>query len=1125
MPYDLFISYSRKDNLPAADGRPGWLDAFVAELGREHRRFSTVELNVFFDKSEIRVMDDWKLRILAALRQSKLLLAFLSPNYFASPYCRWEWEEYVRHESSRAVSDNGIAPIYFVEVPGFESGQMEQQIAHWVDDLRRREFCDLRPWISEGIEALQREDVRRRLELLDQQLSDRLEQAERAAAALGNVDRHNENFVGRSEELRSLREMLATKKVGMVTLLHGLGGIGKSALANQYSHAFADAYSGGRWLVRCEGQDDLRAALLHLAADPQLRVEFTDAEKKDLDLALRRVLLELEKRSRDNADAKHPPACLLVLDNVDRPALLSPVQVDRLPKADWLHLLATTRLTPNQLFNAQRDRAFLALDELPESDGLRLIELHQPGGRFANDAEREAAREIVRRLGGFTLAVEGVAVFLGLHDEISCAGFLERLKQEGLAAPEDAAGHEQVRMTLRHREKQISSALGPTLAQLSSEEHLALSYAALLPADQIPLPWLRALASEQFPGLRENPSEGRAGPWRQIERRLLGHRLLIRTAEFNVVRMHRLVQELVANNIEPNLSQLFRDLLIKYAATRWLFLEQEWLEWRNRWEIESLRGFAEGLLDSGHRLATYIANSTALRLLDLARYADAEPLMWRALEIDEQSYGPNHPNVATDLDTLAQLLQATKRLGEAEPLMRRALEIAEQSYGPDHPNVGSTLNNLAQLLQDTNRLGEAEPLMRRALEIAEQSYGPDHPNVGSTLNNLAQLLQATNRLEQAELLMRRALEIAKQSYGLNHPNVATDLNNLAQLLQDTNRLAEAEPLMRRALEIDEQSYGPNHPNVGRDLNNLAQLLQATNRLADAEPLMRRALEIHEQSCGSNHPDVAIDLNNLALLLQATNRLAEAEPLMQRALEIDEQSYGPNHTNVGRDLNNLAQLLQDTNRLAEAEPLKRRALEIAEQSYGPNHPDVAMALNNLAVLLGATNRLAEAEPLMRRNVEILYKFTVSTGHEHPHIRAAISNYADLLQQIGGSEQDLAQLNAIAKALGIEVKIMNPMQQNILKMFGLDVLPADKQEEALERIDNIVFRAVMLRVVDVLTDAQADAFDKLLDTSGGNPEAIFTFLRINISDFDTIVAEEVQKLKAMSDALLNKSSAKA
>ena len=69
--------------------------------------------------------------------------------------------------------------------------------------------------------------------------------------------------------------------------------------------------------------------------------------------------------------------------------------------------------------------------------------------------------------------------------------------------------------------------------------------------------------------------------------------------------------------------------------------------------------------------------------------------------------------------------------------MRRALAIDENSYGPEHPEVATDLNNLATLLQATNRLEDAEPLMRRALAIDEQNYGPAHPEVATDLNNLA----------------------------------------------------------------------------------------------------------------------------------------------------------------------------------------------------------------------------------------------------------------------------------------------------------------------------------------------------------------------------------------------------
>src|SRR5436305_13775542 len=76
-----------------------------------------------------------------------------------------------------------------------------------------------------------------------------------------------------------------------------------------------------------------------------------------------------------------------------------------------------------------------------------------------------------------------------------------------------------------------------------------------------------------------------------------------------------------------------------------------------------------------------------------------------------------HSSVATRLNTLALMLQATNCFAEAETLIRRALQIDENFFGPQHPKAARDLNHLAESLKDTNRLSEAEPLMRRALQI------------------------------------------------------------------------------------------------------------------------------------------------------------------------------------------------------------------------------------------------------------------------------------------------------------------------------------------------------------------------------------------------------------------------
>jgi hypothetical protein len=539
MPYDLFISYSRRDN---AQGR---MTQLVERIKTDFAPFAKRELVPFFDQQEIGGMQDWRQRILQGLRESRLLLACLSPAYLQSGYCEWEFVEYLKYEIGHLHGFNGVAPIYFVEVPGWTDKDFEQKCAAWVAELRKRQYFDLRPWHDQGEEALREAAVKERMGKLNQQIVQTITRGERAEKSLGNVDAHNPHFIGRTANLRMLREnFVKPGHIGVVTAVNGVGGLGKTALAIEYAHAFADEYGGGRWQVRCAGKDDLRLALAELATP--IGFEFTDDEKKNADLQFERTRRELKKL----ADAREPHRCLLLLDNVDRPGLLDPAQVARLNGGDWLHVLATTRLGENELHGAHRDRSFLAIDELPPDDALALIESYQPDGRFRSEAERDAAREIVRLLGSFTLAVESAAVYLGqFANDVTCAAFLARLKKEGLEGLDTAAG--QSSEGVLHGEKRLSATLQPTLERLGAAEKLALEFAALLPPDQVPLPWLRALLATEFPEMERDAEPGYPDPWRKVLRRLFSLRLIQATDEMDadgqprVLRVHRLVQQLI----------------------------------------------------------------------------------------------------------------------------------------------------------------------------------------------------------------------------------------------------------------------------------------------------------------------------------------------------------------------------------------------------------------------------------------------------------------------------------------------------------------------------------------------------------------------------------------------------
>ncbi len=347
MPHDLFISYSRRDN------EQGRVTELKQQIEGDYHAFAGEELVCFFDLDAIHGMEDWRHRILRGLRESSLLLLVLSPAYLDSPYCEWEIVEYLKYEHSRAAQGQGVAPIYFVAVPGLDSPEFDARASAWVAAVRRRHHFDLRPWYDEGAAALQHMDVRTRLEELERTLHERLSKLRRLASAPGNLPAHNPRFVGRELEMQRLHESAGLGRFGVLTAIQGMGGLGKTALAIQYACAYADFYPGGRWLLGCAAETSLAAVLRKLDAD--LGIEFNEQEKRDDRRAAKRILAELEARARSGAKEhsgeKNPPAprTLLLLDNVDDSGLLQPPESDLLTGKRWLHVLATTRIGPDEL--------------------------------------------------------------------------------------------------------------------------------------------------------------------------------------------------------------------------------------------------------------------------------------------------------------------------------------------------------------------------------------------------------------------------------------------------------------------------------------------------------------------------------------------------------------------------------------------------------------------------------------------------------------------------------------------------------------------------------------------------------------------------------------------------------
>jgi len=724
--HDLFVSYSR------ADDADGWIAAFVAALREEHRRFTGGrDLAVFFDRESIRGLDDWQHRIHHGLAASRLFLAFISPRYFASEWCRREWKAWIDVEIAKHILSEGAAPIYIIEVPGLYESLSEQEVAQRVADLcgvpspreeflgsasavvrqlRRRQLNDVQPFYNRGVEALREADLRRVLEALAANLDGRAEQVRRAAESESTVPPYNRNFSGRVEELLDLRQRLNDDRAGVIASIHGLGGIGKSELAFTYAHAFASAYPGGRFLVPCEGRTSLREAVLCLGDFYAFREKIGDEDRMTVESYFAAVAACLDERL---ASLGH---ILLVLDNVTEPRMLDAQETDCLTAlGSGLHLLATTRLPAP----AAADPRWLTLGELPEADALDLLEKHRP---FADEAEREAARSVVRKLGGFAIAIELVAAWLAGHPDTTCAQLADGWGLDDLdviAEDRDAA------LRRHNHERRLGAVLGPVLSGLSPAERRTLEYAALLHPDYVALPWLRALVAADVPEVAE---PGRlTDPWAECWRRLLRLALFSRAegedARPRTVRVHRLVGDLLRREMSPEDFAARQRAVNQLVRARDAAFEQITRWQQAAWELEPFDALARHWDETEHPDAAWLLNQAGLRWHELAQYTRAEPLLRRALAIDEASYGPEHPEVAIRLNNLAQLLQATNRLAEAEPLMRRALQITfsfRAATGYEHPKQRLRVEDYRLLLEAMGR-SEAEVLAQ--LNAVAEPFG------------------------------------------------------------------------------------------------------------------------------------------------------------------------------------------------------------------------------------------------------------------------------------------------------------------------------------------------------------------------------------------------------------------
>ncbi|MFF7173794.1 FxSxx-COOH system tetratricopeptide repeat protein [Streptomyces pseudovenezuelae] len=305
-------------------------------------------------------------------------------------------------------------------------------------------------------------------------------------------------------------------------------------------------------------------------------------------------------------------------------------------------------------------------------------------------------------------------------------------------------------------------------------------------------------------------------------------------------------------------------------------------------------------------------------------------------------------------------------------------------YGDDHQRSLLASSNLAVSLRLSGQYYEALELDQSTLETRESIFGTNHTNTIESAINHGRDLCDCGEYDKAVRQLRSTYKLCLEDpgYGESSPITHNAAKALTVSLRRAGLAAEAEELTRRVLEAMGDEEGRASPERLLLELSLAGDLAAQGRAQEAADLARMVLAgcQRPEGFGELHPHTIACMTNYAVYLYAAGEAAVSLTCAEQAAAAFESIFGEDHLFGVMCRVNVANAQASLGNRAAARTLYEEAYDRLRESLKPDHPATLVCSANMAILL---DELHEETVADAKRQETLGAMTRRLGADHPY----------------------------------------------------------------------------------------------------------------------------------------------